>query len=229
MQTVKSTSLALAIVAIACMIVQAQPENKTSGIGSAITKETAQKWIQNFKSTHPNELHGYTYSKLKTNEVFASPQTEGIYIFNGLDGDGTMHLVLKAADKDGEIIENGVAYDNMQPCPPFCPQEDNIASIGSRIAEGLAQQWIENFQKNANGRVNAYLFGKDIFSQILSKENIEGIFFAYALDENQTEHLVLTGVTKDGEFAWDPAISLGRPCPGNCPTGYPTIPVAKKN
>ena len=229
MQIVKSTSLALAIVAIACMTAQAQTENKASSTGVPITKETAQKWIQNFQAKHVDELHGYTYGKQKIKELLALPQTEGVYIFNGLDGDGNMHLVFKAADKNNEIVQNGIAYDDVMPCPPFCPKEDNVASIGSRIAEGLAQQWIENFQKNTNGRVYAHLFGKDVFKEILSKENIEGIFFAYALDENQTEQLVLTGVTKDGEFAWDPAISIGISCPGNCPTGYPAIPVAKKN
>ena len=230
MSTVKTTYVALVIVAMACFNVHAQRENKISENGSSITKETAQDWIANFKTKHANEIYGHTYGKDMLRKLLNVPGAAGIYVFNGLDGDGKVHLVFKAADENGKIIQNGVAYNSGLTCPPYCvPPEDitAMASLGNQIAEGLAQQWIQNFQSNSQERIFGHLYGKDVINEILSAHDIKGVHFVYGLDETGFEHLVLIGLNRQGDFSWESPINRGLTCPSNCAEGYPVVGVAK--
>ena len=230
MHTAKTTLLALAIVALLCINAYSQPE-KISEIGAPITKETAQRWINNFKIKHPNETFGHAYGKDALRRLLAPAAVHGLFIFNGLDGNGNVHLVFKAADQNGHVMDNGVAYNSGVTCPPFCDPPrgggDAVASVGKQIAEGLAQQWIQNFKTNTTGRIFSHLYGKNLFDQVLAKNETHGIYFAYGLDDMGFEHLILIGLNEEAKFDWEPPYNSGVTCPPFCLESYPIVGVAR--
>jgi hypothetical protein len=201
------------IVVMACFKNYAQTA-KVSAIGSPISTETAQAWTAKFQSANPDQVSGHTYGKVILAKLLASPGASGIYFFNGLDEKGKVHLILRAANE--ERIPQGFAVNVGVPCPPHCPPDDIVSSIGRVIDEGLAQQWISTFGQTFPGRTQAHLYGKEIINSLLSRKGVEGIFFAYGIDEKNIEHLVLAGVTGEGQILWEDPINMGEMCPPNC-------------
>jgi hypothetical protein len=203
---------------------------EVASIGKAITKETASDWTTRFAQANPKAVRGHFYGVTVLREILRTDGLAGIFIFNALDNNGNNHLVFKAADKNGEVIAGG-SFDDGITCPPTCPPKNGVAGIGSRIEDGIAQQMIENFQKNNPGKVFSTLYGKTVFEKILNQPKVEGIYFSNGLDEKGVEHMVLAGVDKDGA-----AVEGGGPyndgtaCPPTCP-GYPpkASVTAKKN
>jgi hypothetical protein len=197
-------------------------------IGGSIAKETAEKWTQNFQRIHAKETYGSVYGKNMFTSLFSNKEVAGVFIFNGLDGDGNVHLVFKGADKDGNVMAAGSVWDNGTVCPPICPT-GNIASIGKQVSEGMAQQWIENYQQKNSGRTFSHLYGKALLEMILSQPKAEGIYFANATDEKNLDRLVLVGVDAIGNIMWGGEIGdNGTLCPPNCPAGYPPVLNAEK-
>jgi hypothetical protein len=52
----------------------------------------------------------------------------GIRIYNGYDDEKQkMSLVLVGVDESGkEILKDGIIYDDLRVCPPFCPTEESL-------------------------------------------------------------------------------------------------------
>jgi hypothetical protein len=215
------------VVSICCLQAQApQVEN----IGSKISRENAQSWIENFKAKNKDEARGHFYGSRVITELLKTSGCAGVYIFNGMDGDGKTHLVFKAVNENGEMLASVNPVDQGQLCPPNCPEPPpgGVASIGDRIPEVQAQQWIANFQNANKNRLFAQLYGKKILEELLSQPGVEGLYFGNALDQKGNERLVVVGVKSDGTVLWDgPIVDQGQLCPPNCP-GYPPQLIAEK-
>lgn len=88
--------------------------------GGAISKQTAEAWINNFRSkAQPKEVTAHLFGREIIEQVLAQPGCVGIRIYYALDNNGAKQLIIYGVDKDGNGIENVIA-DQSIPCPPFC-------------------------------------------------------------------------------------------------------------
>jgi hypothetical protein len=228
----KKPKLLMLIVAWAITCATYAQVKDVTTIGKAIPKETASDWTLRFKQNNPGAVLGHYYGANVLREILHTEGLAGVLIFNGLDHKGNIHLVFKAADKNGEVIASAGSFDDGTLCPPVCPPKNGIAGIGSRIEDGIAQQMIENFQSHNQGKVFSNLYGKTVFENILAVVGVEGIYFSNGIDEKGAEHLVLAGVNKNGEVVEEAGpFNDGLLCPPyNCPRYPPKNSVtAKKN
>lgn len=223
----KKLFLPLTIVfALAAQSTFAQVDN-ISNIGGPISHEVCMTWIKQYEAsggTTPGHMFGSNILR----ELLSQPNTAGIIIYTGLDGEGAEHLIFKTLDKTGNISNIQYSVNGGVPCPPFCPEED-ISNIGSQIDEGLAQQMIAKFQSTYPNRMYASSFGNAAVESVLNQEEAEGIYFANGRDESNNEHLMLIGVKAKGNIMWgNKIVNNGLPCPPFCPEeNYPQVNSAK--
>src|SRR5204862_2518001 len=97
MRTLKISLLALAMVAGVTHVSFAQFENVGAN-GKPITNEAALAWTGNYMSAYPDEAFGHVYGKKVMHELLNTEGIAGVYIFNGLDGNGNIKLIFKAAN-----------------------------------------------------------------------------------------------------------------------------------
>jgi hypothetical protein len=66
--------------------------------------------------------------------------------------------------------------------------------------------------------VHSHLYGRKVFEQLLDQEGSEGLYFAYGLGPDASEHLILVGVEGKGRVMWEGLIlNNGISCPPSCP------------
>jgi hypothetical protein len=70
---------------------------------------------------------------------------------------------------------------------------------GGPIDLEVAASWTKNYREKHPDSTISQFFGKEILESILSQEGCLGIRFYYAHDHEGKSHLVITGVTHDGE------------------------------
>lgn len=223
----KRLFLPLAIVfALATQSVIAQVDN-ISTIGGPISHEVCMTWIQQYKASG-GKTPGHIFGSNILHELLGQPNTAGIIIFTGLDGEGAEHLIFKTLDKAGSIDNTQYPVNEGSMCPPHCPDRD-IASIGSQIEEGRAQQMIAKFQSTYPDRVFSSSFGNAAVESVLNQEEAAGIYFANGRDESNNEHLILVGVKGNGDIMWgNKIVNGGLPCPPYChEESYPQVNSAK--
>jgi hypothetical protein len=205
----------LMVVIAVCSSEYAEAES-VSSIGAPIRRETAQAWIKSFELRKPGAVLGHMYGKPALQELLALEGVDGFHIFKGLDDGGSERLIFKAAGAGGEVIHNDVVYDASYPCPP-CAEAD-ITNIGERVDEVLAEQWIKRYQSRAPSTARSHLYGRKGFEQLLAQEGTEGVYFAYGLGPDASEHLILVGVDGKGRVMWEGLIlNAGHVCPPVCP------------
>ena len=106
-------------------------------IGKTMDKSKAKKWVKDYQKANPKAaLNGYLYGKDILEKLCSYPESEGIWIFKGLNDNNEECLVLFPADSDGNILDKKVKSlgaaglkdpgvddpaDNGQKCPPECP------------------------------------------------------------------------------------------------------------
>ena len=195
----------------------------------ALTKGYVEKITKNFEAINNGSVYRHYYGQNILNEMVALNNAKKVYVFNGLDGNGAVHLVFKIVSIDGEIINLSYAYDEGKTCPPRCSPNssgENIKNIGGKIAEGQAQQWVNNFQENYPHKAGVFSFSTEEFKKILASKNADGMFFSYGLD-NGVESLVVGAVDSKMIMLLDNHLSIG--IGEKISTLYPTQNMVKKN
>ena len=93
--------------------------------GSIITQEEAKSLISAFKTKFPGEVTSSFIGANNVKNILEQENCIGIRIHNGYDVENErISLILLGLDADGkEILENGIIYDEMIICPPFCPKK----------------------------------------------------------------------------------------------------------
>jgi hypothetical protein len=215
----------LFVLALSSQFTFAQVDN-ISTAGGPISHEQCMTWVKQYENSG-GKTPGHMFGSIVLRELLNQPNTAGIVIFTGLDGDGGEHLIFKTLDESGNISNTNFSVNNGMPCPPFCPEED-IAQLGSQIEEGLAQQMIAKFKSTYPDRIYATSFGRTAVEIVLNQKEAAGIYFANGLDKTNNEHLILVGVKENGKIMWENNIvNGGMPCPPFCPEeGYPEIKTA---
>lgn len=220
MRASKLLLVAMATVAVACSTEQNSDEKDIAKIGSRISRETADAMIGNVAGRQ-REPEAYIYGKAMLQEILSVQGAEGIFIFNSLDNAGKTRLIFRPADATGDVVANNYAYDDGLPCPPTCPKE-NISSIGKIIEGAQAEEWIKSFQSANSNSAHSFLFGKDIFNQLLAQTGIAGIAFINGTKASGQDALVLVGVTENGTMLWNSLIfDDSKVCPPDCPLPPP--------
>jgi hypothetical protein len=213
--SLKKSLWMLAVLVAVCSSANAQAES-VSSIGAPIRRETAQAWIKSFEHQKPEAVVGHLYGKQALQELLALEGAAGFYIFKGLDDGGRERLIFKVAGAEGDVIHIDVVYDASNPCPP-CAESD-ITTIGGRVDGALAEQWMKRYQSHAPNAVHSHLYGRKVFEQLLAQEGTEGVYFAYGLGPDASEHLILVGVNGKGRVMWEGLIlNQGAVCPPVCP------------
>jgi len=88
--------------------------------GGPISKETAEKWINNFRSSVPKGVvTAHLFGREIIEKVLAQQGCVGVRIYYATDDNGAKQLVIYGVDNNGDGIENVIA-DQGIPCPPYC-------------------------------------------------------------------------------------------------------------
>lgn len=96
---------------------------------------------------------------------------------------------------------------------------------GEMIDPVIAQQWIDNYQKDvAPGAIKAHFYGFRRFSELLGQGEAIGIRIYYAKDDAGVDKLVLVAVTPgerniariDGSKLGGMVLDNSYPCPPYC-------------
>lgn len=91
--------------------------------GSIITQEEAKSLISAFKTKFPGEVTSSFIGANNVKNILDQENCIGMRIYNGYDVENEkISLVLVGVDaEEKEILENGIIYDRLLYCPPYCP------------------------------------------------------------------------------------------------------------
>jgi uncharacterized protein YpmB len=172
-----------------------------STLGSTITKETGQEWIDNYKARF-KALSEHTCSKSMMQEMFCSPEAMGVYLIKGLDQDGNERLVVKPADGNGVILK-----DSKTILTKTNPAFNDVSRAGLLLDDMTMRQMVEKFREvQKEDELGAHVYGKQVFENLLSQPGASGVYIAKGLDEHNEEHLVLAALDKNGKVMWTGSI-----------------------
>ena len=215
MKQSKLLPVVIAMLAFTCSTEPSATEKPIAEIGSRISRETAEALIG--KASAPQRTQKfYVYGRKMLETILNVEGTEGILILNSLDEAGETKLIFRPADENGDVVMNSETYDDGRVCPPNC-SNIGIASVGQVIEKSKAEERIRSFRSvNANSAYS-FLFGKNVFKELLAQKDVAGIAFINGVKASGQEALVLVGVDENGEVMWDKdTYDDGRVCPPNC-------------
>jgi hypothetical protein len=91
--------------------------------GSLITEQKAKDLIDAFQINFPNEIISSFIGKNNVENLLQQEDCVGIRIYNGYDEvERKISLVLVGVDSnDDELLNDGLIYDELIPCPSYCP------------------------------------------------------------------------------------------------------------
>lgn len=102
--------------------------------GDEITKETALRWIDNYRAEHPRKVRAEFFGCELINKVLADKRCKGIRVHYAINDKGGHELLLMGADENGNNLwptgvekdgdDGGKIIDSGLPCPPYCPEEE---------------------------------------------------------------------------------------------------------
>jgi hypothetical protein len=224
MRNIKSL-LAVAMVAIAAVDLHAQAALSEH---HASEKTKASHWMKNFELQKGGTL-AYLYGKQIMKELASTKDCSGAYIFLAMENNKET-IVFKPFNKDG-VMFKGLAFEEGTQCPPYCTpceagpckDENNLSKIGKRIEEGMAVEMIEKY-RSIKPTHDAFFLEQSFLKTLLSRRDVEAVYFANGLDELGQEHLILIGVSQENQLIWDgPVYYLNK----TSLPDYPQYPVAK--
>ncbi|MEP5611081.1 MAG: hypothetical protein ABJP45_02470 [Cyclobacteriaceae bacterium] len=108
-------------------------------IGKQMDKDKVDKWVKKYQKNNPDGAFGWLYGCDILETLLKYENSCGIWFFKGINDDGKERLVLYAADKDGNILDdkmkslgamsggnskNPPPADDGESCPPYCPSGD---------------------------------------------------------------------------------------------------------
>jgi hypothetical protein len=172
----------------------------------SLDKDHAQLAIRNFETANTGGTLRHYYGKVILTEMLALPNAAKVHVFNGLDGEGHVHLIFKVANAEGMIINTSYAYDDGKVCPPSC-SPGNIKNAGGTLEEGRAQQWVANFRDKYPNHASVFSFEGNEFKRVLSATGAEGMVMAYGI-ENGNESMILCAVDRDAAHLWDTYLTM---------------------
>lgn len=91
--------------------------------GEIITEEVARELISSFTNNYPGEVTSSFIGSTNVQNILDQENCIGVRIYNGYDAvTQKLSLVLVGVDEDEkEILEGGIIYDRLLPCPDICP------------------------------------------------------------------------------------------------------------
>ena len=75
----------------------------------------------------------------------------------------------------------------------------NLSEVGENIGLNEGCKLVNAFREANPGATTGYYIGKNILEEILAQPGCVGINFRKCLTEDNSEHLVYTGVNEDGK------------------------------
>jgi hypothetical protein len=91
-----------------------------ASLGGNISKELADKMINNYQTKYPDRMKAQLYGKELFKSLLKSKEVAGIYILNALDNNNQERFVLVGTDKTG-VLDWTEPGDTGKTCPPYCP------------------------------------------------------------------------------------------------------------
>ena len=99
-------------------------------IGNILPDATAKQWMAAYQNSHVERTYGHLVGKDLLLEMLAVAGAQGVWLYNGLTGEGQEKLLLYPADEMGEILSghiSGSGPDHIavstKPCPLWCDVE----------------------------------------------------------------------------------------------------------
>ena len=96
-------------------------------IGTVIPDATGKQWMAAYQGSHSERTYGHLVGEDILREVLAVAGAQGVWLYNGLTGEGQEKLLLYPADETGEILSghiSGSGPDHIVvstlPCPIWC-------------------------------------------------------------------------------------------------------------
>lgn len=173
-----------------------------SGFAQEISKNEALEMTKRFETTGlPIKAHVFGTPVL--NQVVAPSYVSHVLAFKGIDSNGSEHLIFKRSSDLGKIEDQFYAANDGHRCPPFCPPPPGIGmeKAGRQISESSAQQMISSYQASNDNLVAS--FDANELRVLLSNDKAVAIYFANAIDINESATLVAVGISATGDLMWD--------------------------
>ncbi|MCZ8021876.1 MAG: hypothetical protein O9302_14770 [Cyclobacteriaceae bacterium] len=106
--------------------------------GGKISKKQAREWVARYRKENegnPKVLYSETFDKDLIQELLNEPGCAGIRIYNSIDDEGKLQLILVGVDSNGKNIlpsneestsEAEILLEFGKRCPPYCVDEDSL-------------------------------------------------------------------------------------------------------
>ncbi len=97
-----------------------------------IDLSTARKWVQNFKTAHPDpkEIRSHYFGRWIIDKILRQPGCTGLRIYYALNDEGAKELIISGVDGQGGTMnpqsltlsgdDPNTLADASFPCPPIC-------------------------------------------------------------------------------------------------------------
>lgn len=97
--------------------------------GKPITKEEFKKLKKKYDQNNPGKTKSVNFGPDTFKRILANSATDTISIFFGEDDAGKITVMLAGIDAYNTILYD-TAEDRGQPCPPYCPTDDEEEEVG---------------------------------------------------------------------------------------------------
>lgn len=109
------------------------PAIEVSKIGSFISDEKANTMASNYQIANPEGVFTHTVGKDVLNEMLSQDGVEGIRVYQALDDEGTLKLVIVGVDKFNNNTGKASDHNPGLRCPPRCKLQtvvvENVAEV----------------------------------------------------------------------------------------------------
>ncbi len=92
-----------ALMVVVSLSIKAQTLDVAS-VGNFISEETAQRWMQNFKSKFPNVSASQSIDQSVLRIMLTNDNTQGVYFYNAMNQDGTVTIIPMACDQETSLL-----------------------------------------------------------------------------------------------------------------------------
>lgn len=96
--------------------------------GAPIDLPTASDWTRSYRTAHPIDPRGHVFGRDIIDQILAQQGCEGIRIYNAINDDHELTLVLVGVDALGNDMDAGIVADFSLPCPDMCGMSNPLNS-----------------------------------------------------------------------------------------------------
>ena len=165
------------------------------GVGRAIGKDTAKRWINNFIQKNGTKKD-YTITSTSLQQILSQPNCIGLCLYYGVDDAGKVHILPIGINEAQSVIKM-----------------NTVPTESGSINWETAMLWRARYI----GTVKAHFFGANTFDRLINKQGSPAIRTTLATNDTNAPQLLLSNSTEGDPRDYEDESAA---CPTACPTGF---------